>query len=159
MQPVRPAASASRPPAYIVCVVQATRQTGEEVLVALWRVIRRLKSSAANLGGDPAALHVVHMVKEHGPMRLTALAEVAMLDASTVSRHVQSLEAAGYLARTGDPGDRRATLIQITESGHALLRDALAARGRLLDAALAGWDPADREALARLLSRLAEDMA
>ena len=140
-------------------MVQATRATaGEEVLVALWRVIRQLKSSAATLGGDPAALHVVHMVKEHGPLRLTALAEVATLDASTVSRHVQHLEAAGHLARTTDPDDRRATLIEITESGQALLREALAARGRLLDDALAGWPAADRAALSRLLSRLAEDM-
>jgi DNA-binding MarR family transcriptional regulator len=140
-------------------MVQATRQaTGEDVLVGLWRVIRRLKSSAAALGGDPAALHVVHMVKEHGPLRLTALAEAAMLDASTVSRHVQHLEAAGQLARTTDPEDRRATLIAITESGEALLREALTARGRLLDDALAAWPAADRAELARLLSRLAEDM-
>jgi DNA-binding MarR family transcriptional regulator len=140
-------------------MAQATRAAGEDVLVGLWRVIRRLKSSAAALGGDPAALHVIHMVKEHGPLRLTALAEAAMLDASTVSRHVQHLEAAGHLARTTDPADRRATLIEVTESGRALLREALAARGRLLDAALAGWSPEDRAALARLLSRLAEDMA
>jgi DNA-binding MarR family transcriptional regulator len=140
-------------------MVQATQAAGEDVLVGLWRVIRRLKSSAATLGGDPAALHVIHMVKEHGPLRLTALAEAAMLDASTVSRHVQHLEAAGHLARTTDPDDRRATLIEVTESGHALLREALAARGRLLDDALAGWPEADRAALARLLSKLAEDMA
>jgi DNA-binding MarR family transcriptional regulator len=118
-----------------------------------------LKAGAASLGGDPAVLHVVHMVKEHGPVRLTALAEAAMLDTSTVSRHVQHLEAAGHLARTADPEDRRATLIEITESGRALLREALAARGRLLDDALAGWPPADRDALVRLLARLAEDMA
>jgi DNA-binding MarR family transcriptional regulator len=135
-------------------MVQATRAAGEDVLVGLWRVIRRLKSSAAALGGDPAALHVIHMVKEHGPLRLTALAEAA-----TVSRHVQHLEAAGHLARTTDPDDRRATLIAVTESGQALLGEALAARGRLLDDALAGWPEADRAALARLLARLAEDMA
>jgi DNA-binding MarR family transcriptional regulator len=143
-------------------MVQATSQRvdkGEQVLVALWRVVRRLKASATTLGGDPAALHVVHMVKEHGPLRLTALAEAAMLDASTISRHVRHLEEAGQLARTSDPDDRRATRIEITESGHALLQEALAARGRLLDDALAGWEPADRAALAALLSRLAEELA
>jgi DNA-binding MarR family transcriptional regulator len=140
-------------------MVQATRQAGEEILVGLWQVIRRLKSSAASLGGDPAALHVIHMVEEHGPLRLTALAEAAMLDASTISRHVQHLEAAGRLARTTDPDDRRATRIEVTDSGRALLREALAARGRRLDDALAGWSAADRATLARLLARLAEDMA
>jgi DNA-binding MarR family transcriptional regulator len=140
-------------------MVQATREAGEEILVGLWQVIRRLKSSVASLGGDPAALHVIHMVEEHGPLRLTALAEAAMLDASTVSRHVQHLEAVGHLARTTDPDDRRATRIEVTDSGRELLREALAARGRLLDDALAGWSAADRSKLARLLARLAEDMA
>jgi DNA-binding MarR family transcriptional regulator len=139
-------------------MVQATAE-GEQVLVGLWAVVRRLKAAAAAAGGDPAALHIVHMVHEHGPLRVTALAEIALLDASTVSRHVSALEAAGHLARTGDPDDRRASRIAVTASGEALLREALAARGRVLDAALAGWAPADREALISLLSRLGEDMA
>jgi DNA-binding MarR family transcriptional regulator len=139
-------------------MVQATAE-GEQVLVGLWAVVRRLKAAAASAGGDPAALHIVHMVREHGPLRLTALAECALLDASTVSRHVRSLEASGHLARTDDPDDRRASRIAVTDSGEALLREALAERGRVLDAALAGWPPQDREALAALLARLAEDMA
>jgi len=139
-------------------MVHATAE-GEQVLVGLWAVVRRLKATAAAAGGDPAALHIVHMVHEHGPLRLTALAECALLDASTVSRHVRALEAAGHLARTGDPDDRRASRIAVTDSGEALLREALTARGRVLDEALAGWPTADREALATLLARLAEDMA
>jgi DNA-binding MarR family transcriptional regulator len=139
-------------------MVQATAE-GEQVLVGLWAVLRRLKAAVATAGGDPAALHIVHMVHEHGPLRLTALAEIAMLDASTVSRHVSALEAAGHLARTGDPDDRRASRIAVTAGGEALLRDALAARGRVLDEALAGWPPQDRATLTALLKRLAEDMA
>jgi DNA-binding MarR family transcriptional regulator len=139
-------------------MVQATSTAGEQVLVALWAVVRRMKAQAARVAGDAAALHVLHMVGEHGPLRLTALAGTCMLDASTVSRHVRSLEAAGHLARTGDPDDRRAARIALTESGGALLREALVARGRLMDDALAAWPPEDRAALATLLSRLAEDL-
>jgi DNA-binding MarR family transcriptional regulator len=139
-------------------MVHATAE-GEQVLVGLWAVVRRLKAVAAAAGGDPAALHIVHMVHEHGPLRVTALAEIALLDASTVSRHVSALEAAGHLARTGDPDDRRASRIAVTESGEALLREALAARGRVLDEALASWRAEDRTTLTALLKRLAEDMA
>jgi DNA-binding MarR family transcriptional regulator len=139
-------------------VVQATAG-GEQVLVGLWAVVRRMKAALTASGGDPAAVHIVHLVAEHGPLRLTALAERALLDASTVSRHVRGLEASGHLARTGDPDDRRASRIAVTDSGRALLRDALAARGRVLDTALAGWPAEDRTALATLLQRLAEDMA
>ena len=61
---------------------------GEQVLVGLWSVIRRVKQLAGAEGADPAAMAIVFLVNEHGPLRLTALAEIALLDASTVSRHV-----------------------------------------------------------------------
>ncbi len=143
-------------------MVQATEtRAGEQVLVALWGVIRRLKQHAGadGHGADPAAMAIVFLVCEHGPLRLTALAEVAGLDASTASRHVRNLEAAGHVQRTADPGDGRATLIAVTDGGRALLRAAMDARARRFDQALDGWPEADREALARLLARFAEDLA
>jgi DNA-binding MarR family transcriptional regulator len=132
---------------------------GEQVLIALWSVIRRLKRLAAVDGAEPAAMAVVFLVAEHGPLRLTALAELAGLDASTASRHVRHLEEAGHLQRTVDADDRRATRIAITDGGRALLRAAMEARARRFDAALEGWEAADRETLARLLARFAEDLA
>src|SRR5437764_845366 len=58
-------------------MVQATveQTTGERTLLALWEVVRRLKAQAAADGGDAAALHVVHLVHLHGPLRLTDLAQ------------------------------------------------------------------------------------
>ena len=72
---------------------------------------------------------------------------------------MRSLEAAGHLARTGDPDDRRATRIAVTDSGQALLREALRrARAGSTTPSPPGR-AADRAALATLLSRLAEDLA
>lgn len=141
-------------------MVQATEQTsaGERTLVALWSVIRRLKALSAAEGADPAAMAIVHLVNEHGPLRLTALADVACLDASTASRHVRNLEAAGYVERRPDPADGRATLIAVGERGRELMRRGMEARARRFDEALAGWDEADRDALPRLLARFAEDL-
>jgi DNA-binding MarR family transcriptional regulator len=133
--------------------------TGEQVLVAVWALVRRLKQLAGADGADPAAMAIVHLVHEHGPLRLTALADVAGLDASTASRHVRNLEAAGRLTRAADPQDGRATLIAISESGRMLLRDAVAARARRFDEILAGWPEEDRAALPRLLNRFVEDLA
>jgi DNA-binding MarR family transcriptional regulator len=137
-------------------MVQAT---GEQVVIALWGVIRRLKQLARADGADPAAMAVVYLVSEHGPLRLTALAEMAGLDASTASRHVRNLEAAGQLSRADDPADGRATRIAITDGGRALLHDAMTARARRFEQALEAWPEEDRAALPRLLNRLAEDLA
>jgi DNA-binding MarR family transcriptional regulator len=141
-------------------MVQATEErVGERTLVALWDVLRRLKARTAAESGDVAVLHIVHLVREHGPLRLTDLATRACLDVSTVSRHVRAAEAAGHLERAGDPDDRRATSIAVTDQGVALLRQALETRSRWLDDAVAAWPARDRAALATLLSRLAEDLA
>jgi DNA-binding MarR family transcriptional regulator len=141
-------------------MVQAIETSaGEQVLVALWGVVRRLKQRSGADAADPAAMAIVFLVGEHGPLRLTALADVAGLDASTASRHVRNLERAGHLGRTADPQDGRATLIAITDGGRALLRAAMEARARRFDEALADWPEADRAAFARLLSRFAEDLA
>jgi DNA-binding MarR family transcriptional regulator len=141
-------------------MVQATETSaGEQTLVALWSVIRRLKALSAAENADPAAMAIVHLVHEHGPLRLTALADVACLDASTASRHVRNLEDAGYVRRTPDPVDGRATLIALSAGGRELLRRGMEARARRFDAALAGWPEADRAALPRLLARFAEDLA
>jgi DNA-binding MarR family transcriptional regulator len=132
---------------------------GEQVLVSLWSVIRSLKQRARADGPDPGALHVVHMVEANGPLRLTALAECAGLDASTISRHVRGLEDAGHLVRTSDPDDRRVSRVAVSDSGRALLQEALRRRAQVFDEALAGWPEADRAAFATLLARFAEELA
>jgi DNA-binding MarR family transcriptional regulator len=141
-------------------MVQATdTRTGEAVLVSLWAIIRSLKQRVAAGGRDPGATHVLHMVSANGPLRLTALAECAGLDASTISRHVRSLEDAGHLARTGDPDDRRVSRIEVTDSGRALLAEALRVRAEIFEQALAGWPDADRAAFTTLLARFADGLA
>jgi DNA-binding MarR family transcriptional regulator len=64
----------------------------------------------------------------------------------------------GYLARTGDPDDRRASRLALTGQGRALLEEAMAARAAIVDDAIAHWPEADREALTTLMTRLATDL-
>jgi DNA-binding MarR family transcriptional regulator len=141
---------------------QATSPVGPgaaaSVLTALFRVLRGLK----RLTGGPVdgpALVVLHELAGRGGCRPSDLAVGLGLDVSTVSRHVRALEEIGYVARAGDPDDRRAALLDLTASGRAVLAAALAARRAVLDRALADWSEADRRALATLLIRLGDDLA
>jgi DNA-binding MarR family transcriptional regulator len=80
------------------------------------------------------------------------------LDSSTVSRHIRHLEENGYLSRTDDPDDRRATRIDLTERGRAVLEESVRARVAVIDAATADWSEADRETLETLMTRLADSI-
>lgn len=58
------------------------------------------------------------------PGRLT---EALMLTSGGMTSRLDRLERAGHLVRTPDPGDRRALLIRLTDTGRALVDEAVAA--------------------------------
>ena len=136
----------------------ATTSTGQQLLVALLAVSRRLKPRPPDSRLDPASVFVLHHLHASGPLRVSELARCLGLDSSTVSRHVRHLEDGGYLVRAGDPADRRASRVQLTGRGRAVLDQAVQARAAIVDAATADWPPVDRATLTTLMTRLAEHL-
>ena len=132
--------------------------TGQDLVVSLLTVARRLRSRLPEGRIDPAMMFVLHHVQGRGSLRVSELAGTTGLDTSTASRHVRQLEQGGYLARTGDPDDRRAFQVRLTRRGRAALDQAMRARAAVLDRAVADWPSHDRAALATLMTRLAESL-
>jgi DNA-binding MarR family transcriptional regulator len=107
---------------------------------------------------ERAAYGLLSRIASGGPERLSALAADICVDLSTVSRQVAALEAAGLVRRTPDPTDRRASLIEATETGAEVFAQN---RGKWLGALrelLADWTSAERQEFARLFARLNEAM-
>jgi len=92
-----------------------------------------------------------------GPMRPSALSEVLATGASHVSKIVRRLEADGWVERTTDPSDGRATLIALTESGEAAARGVYELGDRMITEVLDGWSEADIEQYTALTSRFVKD--
>ena len=132
--------------------------TGQDLVVALFGVARRLKARLPESQLEPALMFVLHQVQANGSLRVSELATCMGLDTSTASRHVRSLEDGGYLARTGDPGDRRASRVRVTPKGRGALTRAMRARAAMVDRAIAGWPDKDRATLATLMTRLADSL-
>ncbi len=108
--------------------------------------------------GDRASVALLSQLLTLGPVRAGDLAERACLDPSTVSRHLQSLEEDGYVRRTPDPEDGRATMTEISPEGRQLVAAVLDHRIAALGRALADWPAADVAALTHLVRRLADDL-
>lgn len=139
--------------------MQATNQlVGPETAIALFRIARELRA-AATPDGEVWAIGLLHLVIAKQPIRLCDLAAGAGLDASTITRHVQRLEQAGYLARTPDPADRRAWRLETTAAGRALLRSGLEGAAGVVAQAVCDWSGEDQRALVALTNRLAEALA
>jgi DNA-binding MarR family transcriptional regulator len=67
---------------------------------------------------------------------------------------VDDLQSRGLVERRPDPGDRRATLVALTEEGNRIHAAIRTARQTEAERLFADLDPADRDELARILRTL-----
>ena len=99
--------------------------------------------------------YALETLVEHGPMRLSALAERLFLDKSTTSRVVNALVRKGYVEQRPDASDGRATTLSATRQGQRLctrISEDLVAQQKAL---LQDLDPEIRAGVVQVIRRLA----
>ncbi|MTE20111.1 MarR family transcriptional regulator [Streptomyces sp. TRM43335] len=111
---------------------------------------------ARNLPHDcpPPSASVLALLRRHGEMRMTRLADLMGIDVSVASRHVAHAVEHGWIDRRPDPLDGRVRLLRLTGSGEGVLTEMHACVSRTLAHHLADWSAEDVGRLAELLSRL-----
>jgi len=110
-------------------------------------MLARIQLSARQAG-------ILTLVTEWEPMTQKALGDMLRIDRSTMVGLLDDLEEKGYVVRQRHPKDRRAFLIQPTESGYAAKVAAVAILDEQQSRFLAPLTPAQRQQLGRLLKRL-----
>ena len=103
---------------------------------------------------DRAGYLALRILDQLGPTSINALADALHLDASTVTRQVAVLDAAGFVRRRIDPMDRRSSIIALNAEGRRTMRQVEKERRHLLEAILGDWDVGEMGALGRVLTRL-----
>lgn len=131
-----------------------TEPSPAELTVRLHRVLGRLarllrREAPSALG--PGALGALSTLFNEGPMRPTDLAAREGVRPPTLTRMLAVLEEGGYVERTGDPADRRASLVAATPLGRKAVLDTRSARAGHLARHLAALSPDERRALADAL--------
>jgi len=129
---------------------------GDETLAeAFWAVARRLRDisqeTLAPWDINPSQLRALRMLRRHGVMRLSELSDRLRIAPRSATEVVDALESRGLARRRPDPGDRRATLVEVTEDGAGVL-DAI--RGSEAERVFGRLSPTDRSHLARILRKL-----
>lgn len=108
----------------------------------------------AHVDVDRAGIALLHVLfVEERSLRLTELSEQLHIDAPAVTRKAQQLERAGFVARSPDKDDGRATRLVLTASGRRIINKIHAARRTWLNTLLEDWPSEEQEELARLLHR------
>lgn len=132
---------------------------GDESLSDIfWSVARRLReTSQATLAPwdiTPGHLRALHVLGRHGAMRLSGLSDHLHIAPRSATEVVDALESRGLVGRRPDPGDRRATLVEMTEHGASVMNAIRAARGSEAERTFSRLSAADRDQLARILRQL-----
>ncbi len=137
--------------------------TADEVgsqLIRLVRLVERVQ--AHHQAENPDAIEratyhlLVHLVKD-GPRRAGSLAEAVHSDPSTISRQIGHLVSLGYVERTADPEDGRATLLAATDVGSRVFEQNRRQRNEKIALMLQHWSDTDRHLLSDLLGRFTSD--
>lgn len=127
------------------------------VLIRLVRLIERKRDRYRAEHPDPverAAYHLLGHLVLDGPQRAVELADAVHSDPSTISRQIAGLVRQGYVRRTADPADGRATQLVASDAGRQVFEANRRARNEHLARLLDGWPLDDRLALRDLLGRL-----
>jgi DNA-binding MarR family transcriptional regulator len=125
---------------------------------AFWSVARQLREasneSLAPWDITPAQLRALRVLRHHGTLRLSELSDHLHIAARSGTEVTDALESRGLVERRPDPGDRRATLVGLTEHGASTLDAIREARGTGSERVFARLSPTDRAHLARILRKL-----
>ena len=130
----------------------ANEQIEQQLTVLLRRVQRiHLSTAMGDVNLERSAYGILCKLSDEGPQRLGALATAFGLDPSTITRQVQALEEIGLAARTTDPSDRRASILDLTDTGREVLDTTRTRRRSKLQRALSDWPESDLTDFGRLL--------
>lgn len=125
-----------------------------EALV-LSRHLAGLPGRTRRSGGvlDNSAYTLLSILEAGGSTTIGSLSTTTGLDTSTLNRQTAALVRDGYASRVPDPEGGLARKFHITPQGQDLLREEQEASRSALESITDDWPPADRQALARLLTR------
>lgn len=128
-------------------------------IVARFANSRQLAAVHSAVSGVDLPMSAVALLRAlDTPVRLSDLSKRLQVALPPLSRQVRTLEASGFIDRTEDLNDARASLLTITAAGRDALDRFAEANRALLDKALAGWDDESLAVLAEQMHRLIGDL-
>jgi DNA-binding MarR family transcriptional regulator len=120
---------------------------------ALWRMTEMYRRGFGKVI-DPGRYGVLNCVAAHDSIRPTEIADELDLIPSSVSRHLQALAADGLVEVSGNPDDRRSSLVTISSAGRAALERFEAGGVAASRAVMSDWTRDEIVALTTAIERL-----
>ncbi|TVY07732.1 MarR family winged helix-turn-helix transcriptional regulator [Paenibacillus cremeus] len=122
-------------------------------------LVRLATSYSPRPGGlDRSEYLLLCELSERGPIGINEVAELLLLNISTASRQVATLEKKNYITRYPDPTNGRISLLQISPEGKSMLDAMRAVRSRAYEEIFKDWSSDEVHDLTSKLGRLNRDL-
>jgi DNA-binding MarR family transcriptional regulator len=141
--------------------MSARESSLETVQRELTAFARRARASAARMHPELSLVSytiLAHLEEQQG-CRATDLAAHYLLDKSTVSRQVATLEKHGFIERRVDDTDHRVQVLHLAPGGIEILAAARLTRQKSVQERLEAWEADDLTRFAGYLVRYNQDAA
>ena len=87
--------------------------------IAQSRLVAGVRGAIEGSGLHPGHLGVLGALTDRGPLNQRRLSEITMIEKSSMVLFLDTLERSGWVRRARDANDRRAQIVEMTESGAA----------------------------------------
>lgn len=130
-----------------------------EAFAAFSPSYRRLVQSAKEVTGITyARARLLHALNAHGSMIMSGLRDELCITARSVTALVDGLEEAGHVRRVPHETDRRATVVELTETGHRAVDGMHAAFSRAAATAFHSLATDDKKQLLRIMREIVDNL-
>jgi DNA-binding MarR family transcriptional regulator len=123
------------------------------------RASARYRAERSGVRLSRPALSILGALDRSGAVRLSELARLTDLEPPLISRAVRELTDSGYIGRSADPTDGRASIVQLTETGRQAIETYMATVEEIVAEVFSSWSAAELHALASNLERVAHDLS
>ncbi|BDZ45987.1 MarR family winged helix-turn-helix transcriptional regulator [Naasia aerilata] len=122
-------------------------QLQQELRLLLQKVARRIRANRPGEHITDSQLGVLWRLEAQQACSPGELAALEKVSPPSMNRTLNSLEEAGYVARSQDAGDARKVVVRMTEKGMALTEETRRLRIEWFSGQLAQLDPEERQRL------------
>ena len=143
-------------PAPLACDYVLEQHIGHLLRRANQRHVANFEKGMGRLDLTPTQFAALAKIRERGEVSQNLLGRMTAMDPATIQGVTQRLMARKLIERRADPGDRRATLLRLTQAGQALAHDAIGVVRKVSETTLAPLQQRERATLADLLRKLTD---
>ena len=110
-------------------------------------------------GLTPPQFHILMIIQDKGPFKVTALAELMGVKPSAITVMIDKLVSLGFVQRKDQENDRRVVLLSITDEGVRTVAELKARSNEIIGGYFSKCSVEESESMVRTLEKITQELS